>query len=114
MRSGAATPEELETLLEDAFVLRDRAGVASLFAEGAVLVADDLAEARGAEQIVRLAAALWDGGRTHVAHPQRVLQARDTALVVAASGISVARREADGGWHLAISLVSSHHTDQGE
>src|SRR3712207_1851118 len=31
MRSGAQSPEELETLLEDAFVVRDRAAVVDLF-----------------------------------------------------------------------------------
>ena len=31
MSPGALTPEELETLLEDAFVVRDRAALARLF-----------------------------------------------------------------------------------
>ena len=50
MRSGAQTPEELETLLEDTFVVRDRQALAALFEDGAVLGAGGL-EARGGEAI---------------------------------------------------------------
>ena len=39
MRQGARTPEELETLFEDAFVIRDRTALAGLFEDGAVLSA---------------------------------------------------------------------------
>jgi hypothetical protein len=41
MRPGARTPEELETLLEDAFVIRDGEAPAQLFADGAVLAPGD-------------------------------------------------------------------------
>jgi hypothetical protein len=34
-----------------------------------------------------------------------VLQARDTALLVAARGLHVARRAADGRWRLAVAVV---------
>ena len=40
MTGGARTPEDLETLLEDTFVLRDGEAIAELFEDGAVLVAD--------------------------------------------------------------------------
>ena len=54
MRPGARTPEELETLLEDAFVVRDRDALAQLFEDGAVLVAGGgRPEARGGSQIAR-------------------------------------------------------------
>ncbi len=46
MGQRARTPEELETLLEDAFVIRDREAVAELFEHGAVL-GDGPREARG-------------------------------------------------------------------
>ncbi len=36
MRVGAGTPEELETLFEDALVMRDVQALAELFEEGAV------------------------------------------------------------------------------
>ena len=37
MRPGARTPEELETLFEDAFVVRDRDAIAELFEDGGLL-----------------------------------------------------------------------------
>ncbi len=52
MCPGARTPEELETLLEDAFVLHDRQALAQLFQPGAMLVVGGgLPEARGHQQI---------------------------------------------------------------
>lgn len=111
MRRGARTPEELETLFEDAFVLRDRDAVTQLFDDGAVLVAGDgPREARGAEEIARSAEAMWERGREYLADPQRILQARDTALVVAEQGINVVRRGSDGCWRYAISLLSLDHS----
>ncbi|CAN5650479.1 hypothetical protein BH24ACT24_BH24ACT24_04450 [soil metagenome] len=111
MRPGGSTPEELETLFEDAFVVRDRRALSDLFEDGAVLVArDGDREARGDEEIARFASAMWERDRTYVAVPQRVLQARDTALVVAAWGTNVVRRGSDGSWRYAISLLV---TDEG-
>ena len=106
MGPGARTPEELETLLEDAFVLRDGAALAPLFEAGAVLAAGDgPRETRGRAAIGRLTAALWARDRTYVADPRRVLQVRDTALVVGRWGIHVVRRGGDGAWRYAISLL---------
>jgi quercetin dioxygenase-like cupin family protein len=68
MTQGARTPEELEALLEDAFVTRDAEALSEMFAEGAVLaVAEGRDAARGAQEIGRVATALWQGGRTYVA-----------------------------------------------
>jgi hypothetical protein len=106
MGPGADTPEELDALLEDAVVLRSAGAVADLFEAGGLLaVGADACPARGARAIVRAAAALWAGSGTYVAEPRRVLQARDTALVVAARGLHVARRAADGRWRLAVAVV---------
>lgn len=92
-------------------MIRDRAALAQLFEEGAVLVAGDgLQEARGGNEIGRSAAALWERDRTYLAAPRRVLQARDTALVVAERSINVVRRGSDGGWRYAISLLSLDET----
>ena len=113
MRPGACTPEELETLLEDAFVVRDGAAVAELFEDGAVLADGDGPPARGGQAIARLAAALWAGDRTYVAAPRRVLQARDVALVLADRGVSVARRGSDGAWRYAVALLSLNDTTRG-
>ena len=114
MKRGARTPEELETLLEDAFVIRDREALIELFENGAVLVGDDVQEARGEEEIAQFASALWDSDHTYVADTRRVLQARDTALVVADGGINVARRGSDGGWRYAIALLSLDRVARGE
>ena len=109
MGSGARSPEELETLLEDAFVVRDRGALARLFEDGAVLM-DGSREARGGEQIARFAMAMWERNRTYLANPRQILQARDTALVVADRGINVVRRDSDGSWRYAISLLDIEHT----
>lgn len=114
MGSGARTPEELETLLEDAFVVRDGAALADLFEDGAVLAGGGGPPARGGEAIARLAAALWAGDRTYVAAPRRVLQARDVALVLADRGVNVARRGSDGAWRYAIAFLSPDDTTAGE
>jgi hypothetical protein len=106
MRSGARTPEELETLLEDAFVVRDRDALAGLFETGAVVVlGHSRREARGAAQIGRFATEMWARELTYLADPRRVLQARDTALVLGRHAVSVVRRGADGAWHYAIALL---------
>ena len=79
-----------------------------MFEEGAVLVAGAGApEARGEEQIGRLAGALLEADRTYVAEPRRVVQARDTALVFGSGGLNVVRRGGDGGWRYAIALLST-------
>jgi hypothetical protein len=111
MDVAARTPEELETLLEDAFVLRDPEALAQLFQTGALLLVDSLQEARGRLQIARVAAGLWDSERGYLAAPHRILQVRDTALVVAEHAINVVRRGEDGSWRYAISLLDLGRTN---
>jgi Domain of unknown function (DUF4440) len=104
---GARTPEELDALFEDAFVLRDPGAVASLFEARALLVAGGVTgEVRGSEEIALSASALWSRDFTYVADPRRVVQAHDIALVLATQGTSVVRRGADGAWRYAISLLA--------
>ena len=106
MGAGARTPEELETLLEDAFVLHDPQALAQLFHPGAMLVVGGgLPEARGRQQIARAAARLWDLDRSYLAESRRIHQARDTVLVLAGHAINVARRGTDGSWRYTISLL---------
>ncbi len=113
MRSGAQSPEELETLFEDAFVLRDHAALAELFDNGAILAAEaEPTEARGGEQIARLASAIWGRNRLYIAAPRRVLQAREITLIVADQGINVARRGSDGNWRYAIALLNDETTER--
>jgi len=106
MDAAARTPEELETLLEDAFVLHDQHALAQLFHPGAMLVAGDgLHEARGQRQIAQVFARMWNAGCLYLADPRRILQARDTALIRAGRAINVARRANDGSWRYEISVL---------
>ncbi len=115
MRPGARTPEELESLLEDAFLTRDAEALSEMFEEGAVLIAGARQhEARGGEEIGRLARELWDCDETYLAEPRRVVQARRTALVLANGAISVVRRGGDGDWRYAIALLRPDKRSQEE
>ena len=106
MSAGARTPEELETLLEDALLVRDRQAIVELFEESAVLVVGDARAVRGGAAIARLALATWDGDHTYVADPRGVMQARDLALIAAPQGINVMRRGRDGAWRYAMMCLS--------
>ncbi len=112
MTPGARTPEELDALFEDAFVLRDPAALASLFEARALLVADGAA--RGSTEIALLASGLWSRDVSYVADPRRVAQAHDIALVLATHSTSVVRRGADGAWRYAISLLAIDHPTKEE
>jgi hypothetical protein len=103
--AGARTPEELDTLFEDALLVRDGAALAALFDDGALFVAGDESSIRGGAAIALRALDLWSGERTYIADPQRVLQARDLALVVTERGIAVMRRGSDDTWRYAIALL---------
>lgn len=106
MPSGARSPEELETLLEDAFLLHDTEATAQLFEAGAVLATGDSPTvAHGARAIARRATELWTGQHIYLANPRRILLAGGTGLVVASRAINVARRSADGAWRYTISLL---------
>jgi ketosteroid isomerase-like protein len=110
MRPRARTPEQLDALLEDAFVLRDRRAVAELFEDEALLVDATAGQARGAGEIASWATQTWKRGVTYAAADPRVLQAGNTALVLTPDGIAVARRHEDSAWRYAISLVSVDYT----
>lgn len=100
----ARTPEDLETLFEDASVLRDATLLKQLFCDHAVMAATgDGSDTVGIDSIASLVAARWRRGQTYFAGGSRVLQWRDTALAVG-HGINVAHRSADGVWRYAISL----------
>lgn len=104
----AATPEELETLFEDAFVMEDPEQLVGLFEDAGVLAAGDSgAIACGRASIRRSAPGLWTRHPGYVPAGRRVLQARDTALVVSAAAIQVARRGQDGSWRVAICLLQT-------
>ncbi len=70
MTQGARTAEELDALLEDAFVLRDPEALASLFEPRALLVAGSgPGQVRGNEEIALLAPVPCSGNFTYVASP---------------------------------------------
>lgn len=100
-------------LFEDALVIGDCDAVRELFEDWAVLDSGGGQPAtRGSDRIAALASAPWR--HTFVADPQRVLQARDTSLVIGERSINVARRGTDGVWRYAISLLLSDLDDTKE
>jgi hypothetical protein len=109
MTAGAYTPEELETLFEDAFFMRNHVQLCALFDDGGLMAASGAVQvSRGAEAIGQAVAELWDQQPRYVPARRRVLQARDTALVVSDAGLHVARRGADRYWRVAICLLDTH------
>ena len=110
MRPRARTPDELDALLEDAFVLRDRRALAALFESDALVCDATAGQARGACEIAGWATETWKRGVTYVAAEPRVLQAGRTARVLSPDGIAVARRHDHRVWRYAIALVSVDHT----
>ena len=112
MSLGGETPEELETLLEDAFVLRDGEALAELFEDRGLLAGGvEVAEARGKVAIALAAAQLWEQLGDYIAGPRRVCQSQDTALLLGDGAISVARRGRDGSWRFAIALLGPAAAD---
>jgi hypothetical protein len=103
MWTGARTPEELEQLLEDVFVLHDHEALLQLFEPRAVLCTGAIAsQARGSEAIAQVANLLWDRNHRYLADPRRILQARSTALVLSQQAINVLGRDDSGTWRFAI------------
>jgi hypothetical protein len=105
MQLGAHTPQELETLLKDAVLIRDRRALAALFENAAAL--DDgngTRVPRGRRQIVNAAADIWVYEEPFLAAPRRVVQARGTALLAGDHSTSVARRSGDSVWRYTIAL----------
>lgn len=113
MVTGGRTPEELETLFEDALLLRDGEAAAQLFeARGVLVVGGGLQEARGREQIARIAADVSQSRCAYLADPRQVLQVRDTALVLGASAVNVVRRSKGGYWRYVISRLDPTGTSE--
>ena len=106
MGGGGKTPEELETLLEDALLLRDADAVSELFEDGGVLVTcETWQRVQARENLLQVATLLCQSRSGYLADPRRVLQAGDTALLLGDGVINVARRSKDGTWRFAISML---------
>lgn len=113
MEAGARTPEELETMLEDAFLMHDRTALSWLFEKKAVLGGGDGSPvARGHVEIDQAAAVMWAREELYLAAPLRVLQTRNTALIAGACATSVARRSREGAWRYAIALLHAQPQPQ--
>jgi hypothetical protein len=111
MTAGGQKPEELETLLDDALLMRDAEALAQLFEDVGVLVAGrGPRQIRGPGEIAEAAGELWQHQPGYLAGPRRVLQARDTALLLGDGVINVARRGPDGSWKYAITVLHYGHT----
>jgi hypothetical protein len=98
---GAASPEELETLLEDAVLLGDGAAVTDLFESAGVLVVGHgpAVDRRLALDVLRR--------QSFVASVRSVTVVRDVAVVVGDRTVTVSCRSRDHGWRL-LAMVVSH------
>lgn len=101
----ARSPEELETMLEDAFVVHDGDALAQLFEPDAV-VHTPIREARGREQIDLLIHGLWRRQVTYLADPVAILQEWGIALIVSDLSTNVARRDPNGNWRYTIVFLT--------
>ncbi len=110
MNPSARSPEELDSLLEDAFVLRDAAALVELFDPRAVLVAAGRPAAHGRGEIAATARALWADERSYLAGPRRVVLAGDTALVIGGDAVHVVRRGPENTWRCVISMIDCSQT----
>jgi hypothetical protein len=104
MSAGAASPEELELMLEDACLLNDASFLPSLFDVDAVLVARGTNQVRGRSGIAAVIIGQLRNGGSYVAAPQFVMQSGPLALIISGNATSVARRSPDG-WHYVISRL---------
>lgn len=109
MERGARSPDELETMLEDAFVIQRHEDVANLFDPAAVLAvrcSDSSPEVCGRAAIGALAASLWDRGATFIADSGRTVYGRRRALVVGPGLTAVLHRGPGGTWRFEIALLT--------
>ena len=95
---SASSPEELETLLEDAVLLGDQAAVLSLFEAGAVLITGS--RVTGPEQALTELTSLG-----YVAATRTVTGRREVAVIVGDHAVNVSCRSPDGSWRLVAAIM---------
>ncbi len=96
---AATSPEELETLLEDALLLHDHAALAALFEDGGVLVTGPGCVSSRAHAAQRLSQ------RDYVATARSLTVVRDVAVVVGEHTVNVSYRGPDRRWRLVAAIV---------
>ena len=105
MSAGAASPEELEAMLEDAcLLLNGTTFLTKLFDVDAVLLARGRSQVRGRPVIANVIISQLRNGGSYVAAPQLVMQSGPLALIISANATSVVKRNLDG-WHYVISRL---------
>ena len=104
MSAGAASPEELEALLEDACLLSDASFLTSLFDDDAVLLTGPRGQVRGRFAIAEMIFNDLRRGGSYAAAPQLVMQSGRLALIISSEATSVARQGLDG-WRYVISRL---------
>jgi hypothetical protein len=104
MSAGAASPEELEEMLEDACLLNDTSFLPNLFDVDAVLLARGTSQVHGRPAIANVIINQLRHGGSYVASPNLVMQSGPLALIISANATSVARRNLDG-WRYVISRL---------
>ncbi len=109
MGQAAYTPEDLEELLEDAFVIRDSDAAAALFAETGVLAIGLTPPARGRSAIAEAAETFWTRNGIHLAGGE-IVQAHDTALVISPAALTVMRRDPQRRWRYEIVHIRDAET----
>ena len=104
MSTGAACPDELETLLEDACLLNDAWALMGLFDHDAVLLTRATSQVRGRSAIANVIIGQLRHGGSYIAAPQLIMQSGQLALIISGVATSVAVRGPDG-WHYVISRL---------
>ena len=101
---AAASPEELDTLLEDALLMNDRAAVAALFWAAEVRVCSAGRVLSGADATDLLARC------DYVASGCCERVAADVALAVSEATVTLCRRGTDGQWKVLVVVLTSPAT----
>jgi hypothetical protein len=96
---AAGSPEELETLLEDALLLQDHEAVTALFEDRGVVVSGPGCVS-GRTQAAGLLA-----GRDFVASSGTATVIRGVAVVVGEHAVNLSRRGPDGQWRLVAAIL---------
>jgi ketosteroid isomerase-like protein len=102
--TGAASPEELEAMLEDACLLSDSPFLTSLFDDDAVVLTQARSHVRGRSAIAEMIIHDLRRGGSYVAAPQLVMQSGRLALIISREATSVVRQGPDG-WQYVISCL---------